>query len=52
LAKQFREIKELHEKHDTFHFYKKLKEITNSFKRASISKFAKKNKISINPQEI
>jgi hypothetical protein len=51
LARQCREAEELHAEYDVFHFYKKLKEITNTFKRASISK-TKNNKILRDPQEI
>jgi DNA primase catalytic subunit len=41
LTRQYRKSKELHVKHDAFHFHKKLKklkEITNTFKRTSIPK--------------
>jgi hypothetical protein len=48
----YRRVEELYAKHDALHFHKKLKEITNTFRRASISKTAKNNKILIDPQKI
>lgn len=43
---------ELHAKHDAFNFHKKLKMITNTFRKTNISKITKNNKIIIDPQDI
>jgi len=52
LVKQCREAEELRAKYAAFHFHKKLKEITNIFKRTNISKMIKNNKILIDSEEI
>jgi len=52
MARQCREAEKLRNR---FHFHKKLKKITNTFKRVSISKTVKNNKINkilIVPQQI
>lgn len=41
----------MHALHDSFYFYKKLKEITNTFKKISIS-LKKNNKILIDAQDL
>ena len=53
LSEQCNIAEELHVKHDDFHFHKKVKEITNTFRKIYISKITKNNHIAItDTQEI
>ncbi|KAG5336862.1 CFDP2 protein, partial [Acromyrmex charruanus] len=52
LNEQCKEIEAMHALHDFFYFHKKLKEITNTFKKISISPLKKNNKILIDAQDL
>lgn len=49
IAEQCKEAEKLHKKHDNFNFHKKLKKITNTFKKANVSKITKNNHILTDP---